>query len=139
MVVVSATVVTYPVMYQARFDPLRDFTPVSQITAQGYVLTINPAIPARTCRDLAHACAREGRTRTGVHRRPPGHRAGAGARQSRPGVRAAEIPVLRLFTGAGAGYHNPFIRGLTRDSVMGIAAGPDADEMPMTTTTEVSG
>jgi len=52
MVVVSATVVTYPVMYKARFDPLRDFTSVSQITAQGYLLAVNPAIPARTTWEL---------------------------------------------------------------------------------------
>jgi len=52
MVVVSATVVTYPVMYKARFDALRDFTAVSQITAQGYLLAVNPAIPARTTLEL---------------------------------------------------------------------------------------
>lgn len=52
MVVVSATVVTYPILYKARFDVLRDFSPVSQITAQGYLLAVNPSIPARTTLEL---------------------------------------------------------------------------------------
>ncbi len=42
VVVVSATSVVYPIMYKARFDVVRDFEPVSQLTAQGYLLAVNP-------------------------------------------------------------------------------------------------
>jgi tripartite-type tricarboxylate transporter receptor subunit TctC len=49
---VSATVVIYPILYKARFDVLRDFAPVTQITAQAYLLAVNPAVPARTALEL---------------------------------------------------------------------------------------
>ena len=49
---VSATVVIYPILYKARFDVLRDFAPVTQITAQAYLLAVNPAVPARTTLEL---------------------------------------------------------------------------------------
>ena len=46
---VSATVVIYPILYKARFDVLRDFASVAQITQQGYLLAVNPsAVPARS-------------------------------------------------------------------------------------------
>jgi tripartite-type tricarboxylate transporter receptor subunit TctC len=49
IVVVSATTVVYPILYKARFDVLRDFVPVSQITAQGYLLAVNPtAVPVKS-------------------------------------------------------------------------------------------
>ena len=41
--VISATSLVYPILYQARFDVLRDFEPVSQITSQGYLLAVNPS------------------------------------------------------------------------------------------------
>lgn len=40
--VVSATSLVYPILYKARFDVVRDFEPVSQITSQGYLLAVNP-------------------------------------------------------------------------------------------------
>jgi tripartite-type tricarboxylate transporter receptor subunit TctC len=40
--VISATSLVYPILYPARFDVVRDFEPVSQITAQGYLLAVNP-------------------------------------------------------------------------------------------------
>ena len=49
---VSATVVIYPIMYKARFDVLRDFAPVTQITAQAYLLAVNPSVPARSALEL---------------------------------------------------------------------------------------
>ena len=49
---ISATVVIYPILYKARFDVLRDFVPVTQITAQAYLLAINPSLPARTTQEL---------------------------------------------------------------------------------------
>jgi tripartite-type tricarboxylate transporter receptor subunit TctC len=53
IVVVSATTVVYPILYKARFDVARDFVPVSQITAQGYLLAVNPtAVPVRSVADF---------------------------------------------------------------------------------------
>src|SRR4051812_15943390 len=44
----SLTPVLHPLLYKSRFDLLRDFTPVSQVMSQGYVLTIHPAVPAKS-------------------------------------------------------------------------------------------
>ena len=44
----STTPIIHPLLYKARFDLLRDFAPVSQVTQQGYVLTIHPSIPAKS-------------------------------------------------------------------------------------------
>src|SRR3954468_19022504 len=38
----SLTPVTHPLLYKSRFDLLRDFAPVSQVAAQGYVLAVYP-------------------------------------------------------------------------------------------------
>jgi tripartite-type tricarboxylate transporter receptor subunit TctC len=40
-------------MYQgSRYNVARDFTAVSQVTTQPYVLTVNPAVPAKTVQEL---------------------------------------------------------------------------------------
>jgi tripartite-type tricarboxylate transporter receptor subunit TctC len=44
----SLTPVLHPLLYKSRFDLLRDFTPVSQVVSQGYVLAINPGVPAKS-------------------------------------------------------------------------------------------
>jgi tripartite-type tricarboxylate transporter receptor subunit TctC len=44
----SATTVVHPLLYKSRFDILRDVAPISQVTAQGYVLVVHPSIPAKT-------------------------------------------------------------------------------------------
>jgi len=55
LMMISATTVVYPLLYasQSRFDIVRDFTPVSQVTAQGYVLVVHPSLPVKTALDLA--------------------------------------------------------------------------------------
>ena len=44
----STTPIIHPLLYKSRYNLLRDFAPISQVTAQGYVLTIHPSIPAKT-------------------------------------------------------------------------------------------
>ena len=48
LMMLSATTVIHPLLYKSRFDILRDFAPVSQVTAQGYVLAVHPKIPAKS-------------------------------------------------------------------------------------------
>ena len=48
LMMLSATTVIHPLLYQSRFDIVRDFAPVSQVTAQGYVLVLHPKIPAKS-------------------------------------------------------------------------------------------
>jgi tripartite-type tricarboxylate transporter receptor subunit TctC len=52
LMMLSATTVIYPLLYGSRFDVVRDFTPVSQITAQGYILVVHPSLPANTVAEL---------------------------------------------------------------------------------------
>lgn len=62
LLIISATAVIHPVLYKARFDVLRDFAPVSQISAQGYVVAVHPAVPARNIAELvAHLKANPGK------------------------------------------------------------------------------
>lgn len=48
LMMLSATTVIHPLLYSSRFDIVRDFVPVSQVTAQGYVLVTHPSLPAKT-------------------------------------------------------------------------------------------
>jgi tripartite-type tricarboxylate transporter receptor subunit TctC len=52
LMMISATTVVHPILYKSRFDILRDFAPVSQVTAQGYVLVVHPAVPAKSVKEL---------------------------------------------------------------------------------------
>jgi tripartite-type tricarboxylate transporter receptor subunit TctC len=48
----SATSVIHPMMYKARYETLRDFAPVSQVTTQPYVIVVNPTVPAASVKEL---------------------------------------------------------------------------------------
>jgi tripartite-type tricarboxylate transporter receptor subunit TctC len=48
LMMLSATTVIYPLLYDSRFDIVRDFAPVSQVTAQGYALVVHPSLPAKS-------------------------------------------------------------------------------------------
>jgi tripartite-type tricarboxylate transporter receptor subunit TctC len=48
LMMISATTVVHPLLYKSRYDILRDFAPVAQVTAQGYVLIVHPALPAKS-------------------------------------------------------------------------------------------
>ena len=52
LMMLSATTVIYPLLYDSRFDVVRDFAPVSQVTAQGYILVVHPSLPAKTVQEL---------------------------------------------------------------------------------------
>lgn len=52
LLIISATSVIHPILYKARFDVLRDFMPVSQISAQGYVAVVHPSVPAQNIAEL---------------------------------------------------------------------------------------
>jgi len=48
LMMISATTVIYPLLYKSRLDAARDFAPVSQVTAQGYVLVVHPSLPVKS-------------------------------------------------------------------------------------------
>ncbi len=55
MMMLSATTVIHPLLYPSRFNMARDVTPVSVVSAQGYVLVIHPKIPAKSLKEfVAH-------------------------------------------------------------------------------------
>ncbi len=52
MILMSASAVTYPLLYRARYDLMRDFVPLSQVTQQPYVLVVHPSVPAKSVQEL---------------------------------------------------------------------------------------
>jgi tripartite-type tricarboxylate transporter receptor subunit TctC len=53
LLMMSATAVIRPLMYEnTRYDIARDFVAISQVTSQPYVLTVNPAVPAKSLQEL---------------------------------------------------------------------------------------
>jgi len=53
LMMISATTVIHPLLYKSRHDIVRDFTPVAQVTAQGYVLVVHPSLPAKSTLEFA--------------------------------------------------------------------------------------
>jgi tripartite-type tricarboxylate transporter receptor subunit TctC len=62
LMIVVSSFVTNPALYSnVPFDPLRDFVPVSLLTAAPLILVVHPSVPARSVKDLvALAIARPG-------------------------------------------------------------------------------
>jgi len=52
LMMASASYVTHALMYRAPYHPLRDFAPITQVSAQPYVLVLHPAVPAANAREL---------------------------------------------------------------------------------------
>jgi tripartite-type tricarboxylate transporter receptor subunit TctC len=62
LIMMSATSVIRPLLYSATYEILRDLAPVSQVSAQPYLLVAHPSIPAKTLRELvAYAKANPGK------------------------------------------------------------------------------
>lgn len=59
---ISATQVIRPLLYKVPYDLVRDFTPITQLSAQSYVLMVNNELPVRSVPELvAHAKANPGK------------------------------------------------------------------------------
>lgn len=52
LLMASATFVIHPLLYKANYAPIRDYTPITQVTRQPYVLIVHPGIPAKTVQEL---------------------------------------------------------------------------------------
>lgn len=101
LMMTSLTPVIHPMLYKSRFNLLRDFTPVSQVTVQGYVLTVHPSIPAKSVIEFVqHLKANPGKlnfSSSGIG--SPIHMSGE-LFQVATGTRMTHIP----YKGMGAAY-----------------------------------
>jgi tripartite-type tricarboxylate transporter receptor subunit TctC len=62
MILMSATAVIHPILYASRYDILKDFVALSQVTQQPYVLVVHPSVPAKTPQEfVAYAKANPGK------------------------------------------------------------------------------
>lgn len=62
LVMLSSNSVIHPIMYKAPFEVSRDFSPVSQVTSQQYILVSHPGVPAQNINELvAYAKANPGK------------------------------------------------------------------------------
>lgn len=52
LLMASATFVIHPLLYPARYVPSRDYSTITQVTRQPYVLMVHPSIPAKTVKEL---------------------------------------------------------------------------------------
>ena len=52
LIMISSSAVIYQLLYRARYDLLRDFSPISQVTAQPYLMVVNPSLPIRSVTEL---------------------------------------------------------------------------------------
>lgn len=52
LLVISGSYVVNPSLYKLNFDPIRDIAPVIQLTQGGFVLAVNPNVPARSLAEL---------------------------------------------------------------------------------------
>ncbi|HET9403258.1 MAG TPA: tripartite tricarboxylate transporter substrate binding protein [Burkholderiales bacterium] len=62
LIMLSATSVIRPLLYKANYVMFRDFTAISQVSAQPYLLVVNPKLPVKTVPELVtHAKANPGK------------------------------------------------------------------------------
>lgn len=62
LIMSSSTGLIRPLLYKSRFDLIRDFAPVSQVSAQPYLIVVHPSLPVKSVADLvAHARANPGK------------------------------------------------------------------------------
>ncbi len=54
LLMISATAVVHPLLYGSRFDVVRDFSPVLQVTQQGYNLVVYPGVPAKSAMEFVN-------------------------------------------------------------------------------------
>jgi tripartite-type tricarboxylate transporter receptor subunit TctC len=103
LMMIIATTVVHPILYKSRFDILRDFTPVSQVSAQGYVLVVHPAVPVKSVAELVqYLRANPGKLNYGSSGiGSPIHMSGE-LFQIATGTRIIHIP----FKGMGAAYND---------------------------------
>jgi tripartite-type tricarboxylate transporter receptor subunit TctC len=52
VVMTSAAFVVNSLLYPPRYDPEKDFAPISQVTRQPYVMIVHPSVPATNAREL---------------------------------------------------------------------------------------
>ena len=101
LMMVSATTLIHPLLYGSRHNVLRDFTALSQVTAQGYALVVHPSVPAKSVTDfVSYLKAQPGKINyasSGVG--SPIHMTGE-LFQLATGTRMTHIP----FKGLGAAY-----------------------------------
>ena len=101
LMMASLTPIIHPLLYNSRFNISRDFTPVAQVTAQGYVLTIHPSVPAKSVSEFVqHLKANPGKlnySSSGIG--SPIHMSGE-LFQLATGTRMVHIP----YKGMGAAY-----------------------------------
>jgi tripartite-type tricarboxylate transporter receptor subunit TctC len=66
LLLASVSLVIRPLLYKVSYDVARDFTPVTQLSAQPYLLMASPAVPAKSVSELvAHAKANPGKLNYG--------------------------------------------------------------------------
>ena len=98
LIMMSATSVIRPLLYSARYEMVRDFAPISQVSAQPYLLVVHPSMPAKTVQELvAYAKANPGKLNYGSSGPGSTPHLGTELFSSMTGIRMVHVP----YKGAG--------------------------------------
>lgn len=101
LIMSSATGLIRPLLYTSRFDLIRDFAPVSQVSSQPYLLVAHPSLPARSVPELiAHAKANPGKLNYASAGQGSIIHLATELLSARAGIRMVHVP----YKGMGAAY-----------------------------------
>jgi tripartite-type tricarboxylate transporter receptor subunit TctC len=101
LIMMSATSVIRPLLYSARYEMSRDFSPISQVSAQPYLLVVHPSLPVKSVAELvAHAQANRGKLNYASAGQGSIIHLATELLNARTGMRTAHVP----YKGMGAAY-----------------------------------
>ena len=99
-VIMSVTAVIYPELNKTPYNVVRDFAPVTQVSASPYVLAVHPSLPGTLADFISHAKANPGKFTYGSSGIASLHQLSAELFSSMTGIKLVHIP----YKGIGAAF-----------------------------------
>ena len=117
VVIMSVTAVIYPEMNKTPYDVVRDFAPVTQVSASPYVLAVHPSLPGTLGDFLAYAKANPGKLTYGSSGVASLQQLSTELMSSMTGIKLIHVP----YKGIGAGFPD-LIAGRTQLTISSTAS-----------------
>ncbi len=117
VVIMSVTAVIYPEMNKTPYDVVRDFAPVTQVSASPYVLAVHPSLPGTLGEFIAYAKANPGKLAYGSSGVASLQQLSAELFSSITGIKMVHVP----YKGIGAGFPD-LIAGRTQLTISSTAS-----------------
>ena len=117
VVIMSVTAVIYPEMNKTPYDVVRDFAPVTQVSASPYVLAVHPSLPGTLGDFLAYAKVNPGKLTYGSSGVASLQQLSTELMSSMTGIKLIHVP----YKGIGAGFPD-LIAGRTQLTISSTAS-----------------